>query len=58
VVWVTGRMAVRINIFILTLTLVQIGVVVLYANFAQHAGYGNQEKLDETRQARQDREDG
>jgi hypothetical protein len=50
-------MAVRINIFILTLTLVQIGVVVLYANFAQHAGYGNQEKLDETRQARQDRED-
>ncbi len=48
----------RINVFIIFLTVVQILMIVGYALLTFHDGYGIQQKLDEARQKQKDREDG
>jgi hypothetical protein len=51
-------MAVRINVFIIFLTVIQILMIVGYGLLTFHDGYGIQQKLDEARQKQKDREDG
>lgn len=49
-------MAVRVNVFIVVLSLLQVLMIVAYSQLTFHDGYGNQEKLDEARQNLLDRE--
>ncbi len=51
-------MALRVNYFIIVLTLVQVGIFVVYWFFSEHEGFGEQIKLDEARQKQADKEEG